>query len=158
MSASEAVDEALARLVESGLVPVDGLAGCSEEEIGRFESALGAPLPAAYRRFLARAGRSAGDFMVGSDLHYPGLLKLRAAADELLEDDGTPFRLGPHQVVFLMHQGYQFLFLDDAGGDDPAVHHYLEGEEPNRVCNSFSEWLRIAVEDEIEAAEAARGS
>lgn len=153
------VSAAVERIREGGLAREGSLAGLREEEIREVARRQGvARLPAAYGRFLSRLGRSAGDFLRGSDVLYPDLLPLKDYARQLLEEDEADLVLGPEHFVFLMHQGYQFLYFDAAESEDPAVYLYLEGEgEPSQVAGSFTAWLATAVEEEIEEWAAARG-
>jgi hypothetical protein len=148
----DAVAAAVERIREGGLAgerPLEGLGEAEIREVARRQGA--AALPAVYGRFLGRLGRSAGDFLRGSDFLYPDLLPLKDYARELLEEDEAASALGPEHFVFLMHQGYQFLYFDATEAEDPPVYLYLEGEgEPVQVADSFSAWLETAVEEEIE--------
>ena len=50
------------------------------------------------------------------------------------------------------HQGYTFLFFDAESQDDPPVWMFTEGDQqPKQIAPSFSEWLFVALEDDIEA-------
>lgn len=148
----DAVGAAVERIREVGLAAERPLQGLEETEIREVARRQGvAELPAVYVQFLSRLGRSAGDFLRGSDFLYPDLLPLKDYARQLLEEDEAGFGLGPQHFVFLMHQGYQFLYFDATESDDPPVYLYLEGEgEPSQVADSFSAWLETAVEEEIE--------
>ena len=123
-----------------------GQAGCSEREIARLESKFGVRLPSPYRKFLSRFGRDrdASSVLSGSDYFVPVLFELRAWADELLQENGSPFQLHPKDFVVLMHQGYQFFyFRADGTSDDPPVFFYFEGrEQPEQKFSTVSEWLR----------------
>lgn len=58
--------------------------------------------------------------------HLPDL---REIAEQLLQENNQP-PLPAQAFVFLMHQGYQFLyFVADGKNDDPPVYGYLEGEQ-----------------------------
>ena len=121
------------------------LRGLARVAIDQIEADQGAQLPRRYRSFLEVAGGGAGRLWVGSDAFYPAVLGLKIAAQDLLHENGQPFRLSSDAVVFLMHQGYQFFFLVGAG-DDPPVYGYVEGEAgPEEVAPSFSAFLRRAV-------------
>ena len=157
--ATDAVEAAVERIREGGLAAERPLEGLSEQEIGEVARRQGVRLPAAYLHFLSRLGRSAGDFLRGSDFLYPELLALKEYARELLEEDRAGLVLGDEHFVFFMHQGYQFLYFDTTASDDPPVHLYLEGEgEPEQVADAFSAWLKTAVEEEIEEWAEARKS
>jgi hypothetical protein len=124
-----------------------GLEGtpASREEVVALEKELGVTFPAAYKAFLFVLGRDGGSDFIGSDCttrHLPGL---RGGADDLLRRNGTPFTLPEKAVVFLMHQGYYFVyFLADQRSEDPPVFAYLEGDPaPVKKAESFSAWLAL---------------
>jgi hypothetical protein len=146
------VERAVTRLIEAGLAEPASICGCREEEIRRLEEGLGVALPASYGQFLARMGRSAGAFLTGTDFLFADLGGLRLQAEELLHETKADFCLKDTDFVFVVHQGYQFLFFDTKDSDDPAVWHYEEGDAaPRKVFSHFSEWLDACVSDEIDA-------
>jgi hypothetical protein len=155
---NESIGRAVKRLLDSGLVSESDLAGCSAEDIVKIEASAGVRLPDPYRQFLARMGRSAGAFLEGSDFTYPALMTLRRDAERLLVDSRAGWKLVATDFVFLGHQGYEFLFLDCARGDDPPVRLITEGEEAREVFPRFSAWLAACVEDEIAASRDAERS
>lgn len=126
------------------IIRMENVRGCTPAEINEIERFYSLDLPASYRQWLLKYGREPKGQFVGSDCHYPVLLKLREWAEELLRDCSKPFVLGKEDFVFLMHQGYQFFYFKADGKlDDPPVYYYFEGwDEPKLVANSFSEWLR----------------
>jgi hypothetical protein len=148
------VDQAIAGLVSSGLVSESDLAGCSEAEIRAIEDAFSIRLPASYRRFLARLGKRAGDFLRGTDFRYGDQVDIfsqRKLADELLKKSCSSFHLMPTHFVFMSHQGCKFLFFDCDGSDDPAVWCYLEGDvHPQPIASRFSMWFAACVVDEVD--------
>jgi hypothetical protein len=66
----------------------------------------------------------------------------------LLHENGQP-PLPEGAIVFLMHQGYQFFYLDcGSGGDDPPVFHYHEGEPGVvRRFERFSDLMLVCAMD-----------
>jgi hypothetical protein len=149
----DAVDEAAEQLTAAGLASQGQVEGCSEADIAGLEATLGVKLPAVYRRFLARMGRSAGELLVGTDFLFHDLPTLRQQAERLLEQQGARVTLDAQAFVFAVHQGYQFLFFETDGGPDPEVFLFVDGEnEPQKVADSFSTWLTGCVADEIVAA------
>jgi SMI1/KNR4 family protein SUKH-1 len=147
--AIEVIERAARDIVAAGLSTADALVGCTALEVQDVEIRVGGPLPAIYRAFLERMGRSVGDFMRGSDFLYPTLLTLRDQAEALLRGD-SKWRLHETAFVFMSHQGYQFLFFDRLAGDDPPVQYYLDGDAgPREVFSSFSKWLTQCVADEV---------
>jgi hypothetical protein len=145
---SDPIEAVIQRLIDGRLVTAATLVGCSAADIEEVETAAGGPVPAMYRRFLLKMGRSAGDFMRGTDVLFPRVLTLRETAEALLRT--SPFNLGPSDFVFSSHQGYQFLFFNRLAGEDPPVLYFLEGEtRPREVSPRFSAWLAGCVSDEL---------
>jgi len=122
---------------------------CSNDEIDNVEQRAGLRLPAAYRAYLRIAGRQPPAALVGSDCTIRHLPYLRDAANQLLEQGGQA-RLPQNAFVFLMHQGYQFMyFVADGQSDDPPVHYYLEGElRVVRNFERFSGFVATCVQDQ----------
>jgi hypothetical protein len=145
------------KLVESGIASPQLLQGCSTAELDALEKQAGVKLPRAYREFLATMGKSAGEFLCGSDFLYADLPPLRAIAEELVSESEVPLALDPADFVFQMHQGYTFLFFRCEVSDDPPVYLFVDDRTSfERVTESFSSWLMLAADDEIEAAAALR--
>lgn len=144
------MNDIIIKLLQSGLANKANLQGCSTSEIEKLEAASQVVLPGAYKEFLCAIGKSAGEFLIGEDVFYSDILNLRGYADELLAESQAGFVLPKSAFVFLMHQGYQFLFFDTASGEDPAVFHYMEKEaQPKEVFTNFSKWLNAILDDEI---------
>jgi hypothetical protein len=148
-----AVEAALNKLYESGLAFPDDLKGCTEEEILSIEDHFQVRLPESYRDFLSLMGRSAGDFLVGSDYAFPKMFRFRKSAGNLLQTYLPDFKLDPMDFVFFHHQGYTYeWFRCRDRADDPPVIMFTDSEkEPRIVRASFSDWLLRAVEEDIEA-------
>ncbi len=89
-------------------------------------------------------GDGGSDF-IGSDCTIRSVPKLREGAEELLERCGSQYTLPKEAVVFLMHQGYYFVyFLAENGTDDPPVFAYQEGDSaPVMKAETFSAWLAL---------------
>jgi hypothetical protein len=124
-----------------------GLEGtpATAQAVAALEKQLGLTFPVAYRAFLLILGRDGGPDFTGFDCSIRVVPKLREWAEELLAECGSPFVLPANAVVFLMNQGYYFVyFLADRGSDDPAVYAYLEGQQaPDQKAESFSAWLQL---------------
>lgn len=71
-------------------------------------------------------GRGAGHFYVGTDLFYPTLLGITKAAHQLVDEDKAQISLPQDAIVFMMRQGYEFMFVRHGEGDDPPVYCYME--------------------------------
>lgn len=136
-------------LLESGLAGPDDVQGCTQAEIAEIEESARMPLPSVYHEFLLQAGRRAGLFYEGSDMFYPGLLELREAACELLQEAHNDFLLPTDAFVFFMHQGYQFMYFRVVVGDaDPPVYNYIEGDlMPEQAYERFSNFVKESIEE-----------
>ncbi len=142
------IQELEERLISAGLASTSEIQGCSDAEIKLLESHLKRKLPALYRNFLTGMGKGAGLFFRGTDLFFPALLELRNYAEELLRENDISWKLPEDACVFLMHQGYQFMYFKTTQGDDPPVFHYLEGNEKSeKKWESFSDFLKQSVHD-----------
>jgi hypothetical protein len=115
-------------------------AGCTASEVETLERNLNASLPDDYKLFLRTCGHGVDDFMKGSDFKYGELSDLQEAAHELIdESNATTIPVG--SFVFLMHQGYQFYFLNETG-----VYYYMEGDPSyEKRHDSFGEFFRSVV-------------
>ncbi len=122
-----------------------GLTGgpMDSESIARLEGHLGLPIPSAYRDYLALAGAAPPTSLVGSECHGRHLLDLREWAVGILDESDTPLRLPDDAIVFLVHQGYQFLYFHaDGATEDPPVYYFFEGRsEFERSYERFSDWV-----------------
>ena len=146
------IQQATARLTAAGLASLTTLIGCTEAEIRQIEHQYAVQLPEMYRQFLLQMGKAAGSFLKGSDLFFPEVLGLRKQAEAILADSDTPFTLTKEDFVFLVHQGYEFLFFPTGASGDPPVWLYLEDETgPEKLFDHFSVWLLASVSDEIQA-------
>src|SRR5215472_16251878 len=100
------------------------------EEIAALERQFGVVFPAAYKAFLLILGRDGGADFIGSDCTIRSVPTLREGAEKLLRSRGCRFGLPEKAVVFLMHQGYFFIyFVADGTAEDPPIYAYREGDE-----------------------------
>ena len=133
-------------VIEASLATARQVRGCKEEEVVSLEAKLGRPLPKVYREFLLAVGHGAGKFLVGTDASYGYLPLLWEWAEGLLRESGADFTLKEDHFVFLMHQGYWFLFFSLSEGDDPPVYKFYETDaRPNLRWSTFSDYLRSAI-------------
>jgi hypothetical protein len=65
--ARQAIEDAVRRLAAANLASEGALQGCGEEEVHALERTYEVRLPAAYRDFLKRMGRGAGEFLTGTE-------------------------------------------------------------------------------------------
>ncbi|QDU43509.1 SMI1/KNR4 family protein [Symmachiella dynata] len=136
-------------LVRDGVATENTIRGCSATEIEEVQADVGRPLPLAYREFLAKMGRGAGDFYVGTDIFYPTLLGITEAAHELVAEDEAGIVLPKDAIAFMMHQGYQFMFVRTDEGDDPPVYYYMEiSGEFVKKADKLTQFLIDVAQDE----------
>lgn len=103
--------------------------GCSGKEISSIEFEAGGKLPDIYKIFLAKMGKNAGNYMLGSSAFYDDLPDLKQAALELLEENHFEKELPAKAFIFWVHQGYQIAFFIMGISENPPVFYYGEGEE-----------------------------
>ena len=146
------LDNIITKLTGAKIVSPATLVGCTDEEIASIEASAGVKLPATYRAFLAKMGRSAGTFLQGTDFLFPDLLTLKAQAQRLLRESKAPVGLDAADFVFAVHQGYTFVFFKCGTDDDPPVFVFEEGDTSFRPgAESFSAWLAQSAADEVDA-------
>lgn len=144
------LDKAKARVEELKLLEPGEISPCTEAEVKALEKQLNVRLPGAYREFLLWMGKDGGKLFRGTDCWYELLPKLQSWARELLAENGLSDLLPTDAFVFLMHQGYQFMFFRLSEGEDPPVYHY---DQPSRQTSfmtaapSFSAFLESLIED-----------
>lgn len=114
------------------------------EEFMKIQNFVNKPLPKVYKEFMLTMGRSAGSYMLGSDIFYDKVFDLNNWGRELLEENGFK-ELPVDAFVFWMHQGYQMAFFILGESDNPIVYYYDEGSEMNdfRKDTSLLEFLEI---------------
>ncbi len=143
------IERAADLLISRGVATENTIRGCAPEEIERVEQDAGSPLPLAYREFLARMGRGALRFYLGTDVFFPEVLGLTQAARELVAEEESRLQLPNDAIAFIMHQGYQFCFIRSSEGDDPPVYYYMElSGEFVRKADHFTEFLIDAACDQ----------
>lgn len=144
------IDKLVSRLIEGDLAAAETIVPCTADEIASIERQYAVVLPASYKLFLSKMGRGAGTFLEGSDFFYEWLPELREMALGSMSRWDIDFSLSKTDFVFLNHGG-QFMFFDTAAGDDPPIYHYKPSEHvAKKVSESFSIWLGLRVDEEIE--------
>ncbi|QDT70186.1 SMI1 / KNR4 family protein [Planctomycetes bacterium MalM25] len=115
---------------------------CTKREIAQLERQYSVQLPAIYKAFLLGSYPDVEARLVGSDIDMRYLPEIRRWAQELLVENDVGHQLPSDSFVFLMHQGYQFMYFPCDGTDNPPVFYYLEGDEkPRLIFERFSEWI-----------------
>ena len=153
---SESVKDIFKVLRSKGIVKWLQIKGCSEKEIVKLESELDIELPAKYREFLKYCGKSAGEFSIGTDMLYYDVFDLREVALDVLKNNRSSFKLPQTAFVFMVQQGYQFMYFDlSLKSDDPKVFCFIEEEmkKPEKAYNSFSDFLKAFTEDLVKLKE-----
>ncbi|HZF11591.1 MAG TPA: SMI1/KNR4 family protein [Thermoanaerobaculia bacterium] len=118
-------------------------AGYTETEVAAAEARLDVRFPGVFREYLREMAKSPGDLFRGSDLAgVHELEQFRAEALELLAETDPALTLPPRAVVFLLHQGYTFVYLLAAGGFDGPLMQWTETErEPRQVAAGFADMV-----------------
>ena len=150
------LDKAKARFAELKPLERAGVTACTEQEVAALEQQLNVRLPGAYREFLLWMGKDGGDLLRGTDCSYEIIPKLEPWAVELLAENGLSHLLPGDAFVFLMHQGYQFMFFRLSEGEDPAVYHFDQTshqESATTAASCFSVFLLGLIEDYAQAAQ-----
>jgi hypothetical protein len=125
-----------------------GASGCSPDEVERVRVDQGVDLPWSYECFLRSMGRDSGGIFAGSELSYPEVLGLRRDAQDLLRENGSTFTLPPDALVFWMHQGYQFAFMQGSEGPNPTVRPRTEVTDDGDGSQVITETLFAFLEAE----------
>ena len=103
-------------------------------------------LPRSFDAFLRLAGTSCGRLWVGSDTSYPRLLTLKQSALSLTAEVEVEIpALDNGSVVFLMHQGYVFLYISAVGEDPPVMQFREDSVEPTQIAQSFSQFVLASI-------------
>lgn len=132
--------------------------GLSAEELRIVESFAGKSLPEAYIEFLKLMGKSMArkdpaepGFLVGLDMFYRHIPKLKTWASELVEEDEAKLKLHNNDFVFYMAQGCDFAFFKLDEGDNPPVFYYREGKGQSDfkiIAPSLSSFLERLLEQD----------
>jgi len=128
----------------------------NQKEINSLELRLSNSLPQAYKEFLLWGGKNAGEIWGGSVYCITEILDIQDVASELLDEKNFPLALPKKSFVFLMHQGYQFMFFETSNGDDPPVYFYTENQEEKhfqKLYENFSECLIQELNFQLEVRE-----
>jgi hypothetical protein len=124
--------------------------GLDEEQVSLLEFELGVEFPTLFRTFLRELGLSCGLVFTGSDCNPKDYSSFLEVAADLVAQSGLELFLTDKSVVFLVHQGYTFLYFESAAGYDTAILQYTEGEDgPQQIASTFAE----LVDSELHLAE-----
>lgn len=117
--------------------------GYPEEKVAETEMRLGVRFPTVFRQYLLEMAAARGSLFEGSDVAgIDEFEQFRAKGLELLAETDSALSLPPEAVVFLLHQGYLFVYLHAAGGFDCAPMQWTAIErEPQQVAATFAEMV-----------------
>ncbi|MBF2049789.1 MAG: SMI1/KNR4 family protein [Elainella sp. C42_A2020_010] len=101
---------------------------CTLDEVKFLEQKLNLSLPLAYQEFLLWMGHGSGEFMRGEDFQFGQLKSIREGALELMQFNNFPEPLPDDAIVFTIHQGCAFGFMQGSEGCNPPIHFYFEQE------------------------------
>jgi hypothetical protein len=124
------------KFIQAGVVAADEIEGFSPEEIDDVKNRLGLRLPDSCREFLLVMGHRFGRISNREGLFLRDvqqLINLQSFATELFEESATTFRLPDDALVISQHDGYQFIYLRTAQGDDSPAFLYMEGSDAPKV-------------------------
>ncbi|MCA9814422.1 MAG: ankyrin repeat domain-containing protein [Cyanobacteria bacterium HKST-UBA01] len=139
-------DEVISRLKNIPSFKDLTLLGCTEEEIDKLERHFNVTLPAAYRYFLERMGKSAGEFLSSDHVtfEYESLFEQAQNASYT-----TYCELTDKSFVFAEREGCQFFYFEaDGSSDDPPVFRFDDGDFGSKqVTRTFWEFIEERVVD-----------
>ena len=115
------------------------IVGCSDDEVSAREAVLGGRYPDVFRTYLLTLGRRSGRLFQGSDIGFDRHNELGRSAAELLAAEVAEEALPIDAEVFLVHQGYSFMYVRAVGGFDSPVYRFVEGQDTVKVeSDSFA--------------------
>lgn len=154
-NAHEFFSNLLEKLERNGLIHKSGAKGCTMNDIHHIQKQFGIILPEYYKQFMLCLGQTSGSFLQGDDFHIDVVAEINLWVRQLLEESNEKYRLSSGDFVFLMHQGYEFVYFESGVGENPPVHQYVEGsgfhrnqwpslsnfltESAKNHCNFFTE-------------------
>lgn len=140
--------EQLAKMIiDSGMAKQSDIHGLSEQQISQIQDLHKVSLPGAYKHFLRTMGNSSDSVFYSVSFVFPALEERRSWAYKLASQ--ASLQLPSTAFVFLIDDAL-FFFFDTKEGDDPPVYRFIEGQQVNKIANSFSQWLNDYVSTEVE--------
>jgi len=125
----------------------------SEAELSSLEANISVKIPPIYRTLLSLVGHNPNAIAdwVGSDWNARDLLNLemhnQRATRDLLYRNGALEHFPDDAFVFLLHQGYSFLYVEAHKGDDSPVFNGEETDEPFRpprlIYQSLHDYMQL---------------
>jgi hypothetical protein len=144
----ERLERIVQRLVKAGVLQENELRPCSQADIRRLETRHGVRLPEAYKLFLRRVGRGAGDFLTDDhwDAFYDDLLDLDS---DFRKESDVRAKISGDWFCFATRMGDVYLFLANDGSDDPPVYGWGDSEKLEKLYESFWDWLEEMADDAV---------
>jgi hypothetical protein len=138
------IDHIREELLKLGEQETD-IVGCSVEEIEQLKTIQGVTnLPQLYIEFLLSMGKKMGKFFTGASMTYWSMqyMNFKKEARLLLAENSINFDLPENVYIFLIHNGYIFMYFDTSLKDyDPLVYRYIEGDVQPKQAGYFSDLL-----------------
>lgn len=138
---SSLIDQIQDELLKLGEDPAKML-GCTPEQIEELKAIQGvSKLPGLYQEFLLKMGRGAGTLFQGTAFYYGAMkyFNFKQDAQDLLREKEVLFQMPHSGFVFLIHQGYIFMYFDtDAQEYDPILYRYIEGDPSPKPISNLS--------------------
>lgn len=135
----EFIDSLRTMLIESGLVKLDKIEGCSEAEIKQLciDQSV-ACLPLVYKQVMEIFGKKSGKFLQEPYFRFPEILSLKIDLNKSIRFLENTFIVPEDAFIFMCTNGYAWWYFHTENcEDDPQV--YLYDDNNNVVL--FSERL-----------------
>ena len=110
--------------------------------LSKIEKEKNISLPEIYKTFYKCCSVSMPEDLIGTDL-INNRSDLNQFALELLKEDGMKNFLTDKDFVFLMHQGYVFMYFRADGNPDPDVFMYSEINRVHENRGRLSEVIKM---------------
>lgn len=141
----------VAELDEIGTVQLDGVEGCTGEEVAELEAKLGVRLPGVLREFFLWGGKECSEVfdsyeVAGYEDQVSG--DLRGDAESIMSEAGEDPAVLKGAVVVQMDYDGQFGFVRTDEGEDPPVYFRNELGPVKRACERYSDYLRLILEQD----------
>lgn len=118
--------------------------GYSTEDLDTLVGQAKMPLPECYVEFLSKMGKNA-EFLNGLTYTIDELKTIRTDAAVLAGQNIPKLFLKEDDFVFLMNQGYMFMFFNLSEGENPPVYGFAEAvnqQKFEKLCDSLSDFLK----------------
>ena len=135
----------LARRFAALVDETDPLVQPTDDEINELERALKLRIPSALRAYFLAMGRYGGTRLVGTTTSFDQVTIMTRDARTTMERWKQP--LPDDAIVFVSHQGYDFLFVRTKEGANPPVYRWVEGDPIKRAYKTLLEYVESLFPD-----------